>query len=125
MKRLVILGAGTAGTMMANHLHHKLNRKEWTIDVVDERTEHHYQPGYLFLPFDIYKPEDIIKSIKDFIPSDVNLITKKIDRIVAADATRGQGLWWLRLCGAVHSGDNAHEQRPPRLDRDPCGRSLR
>ena len=85
MKRLVILGAGTAGTMMANHLHHKLNRKEWTIDVVDERTEHHYQPGYLFLPFDIYKPEDIIKSIKDFIPSDVNLITKKIDRIVAAD----------------------------------------
>jgi len=85
MKRLVILGAGTAGTMMANHLHHKLNRKEWAIDIVDERTEHHYQPGYLFLPFDIYKPEDIIKSIKDFIPSDVNLITKKIDRIVAAD----------------------------------------
>ena len=85
MKRLVILGAGTAGTMMANHLHHKLNRKEWAIDIVDERTEHHYQPGYLFLPFDIYKPEDIIKSIKDFIPSDVNLITKKIDRIVASD----------------------------------------
>ena len=85
MKRLVILGAGTAGTMMANHLHHKLNRKEWTIDIVDERTEHHYQPGYLFLPFDIYQPEDIIKSIRDFIPSDVNLITKKIDRIVATD----------------------------------------
>ena len=85
MKRLVILGAGTAGTMMANHLHHKLNRKEWAIDIVDERTEHHYQPGYLFLPFDIYQPEDIIKSIKDFIPSDVNLITKKIDRIVASD----------------------------------------
>ncbi|MDE3144308.1 MAG: NAD(P)/FAD-dependent oxidoreductase [Bacteroidota bacterium] len=83
MKRLVILGAGTAGTMMANHLHKKLNRKEWTIDIVDERKEHHYQPGYLFLPFDIYKPDDIIKSIKDFIPSDVNLITKKIDRIVA------------------------------------------
>ncbi len=83
MKRLVILGAGTAGTMMANHLHKKLNRKEWVIDIVDERKEHHYQPGYLFLPFDIYKPEDIIKSIKDFIPSDVNLITKKIKRIVA------------------------------------------
>ena len=85
MKRLVILGAGTAGTMMANHLHHKLNRKEWAIDIVDERTEHHYQPGYLFLPFDIYQPEDIIKNIKDFIPSDVNLITKQIERIVAAD----------------------------------------
>ena len=85
MNRLVIVGAGTAGTMMANHLHHKLNRKEWTIAIVDERTEHHYQPGYLFLPFDIYKPKDIIKSIKDFIPADVNLITKKVDRIVAAE----------------------------------------
>ena len=39
MNRLVILGAGTAGTMMANHLHHKLNRKEWTIDIVDEYGE--------------------------------------------------------------------------------------
>ena len=60
MKSLVILGAGTAGTMMANHLNKKLNRKEWDITIIDERKEHHYQPGYLFLPFDIYKPTDII-----------------------------------------------------------------
>lgn len=85
MKRLVILGAGTAGTMMANHLHHTLDRKEWEIDMIDERTEHHYQPGYLFLPFDIYQPADIVKSIKEFVPSDVHLITKKIDRIVAGE----------------------------------------
>ena len=85
MKRLVILGAGTAGTMMANHLHHTLDRKEWEIDIIDERTEHHYQPGYLFLPFDIYQPADIVKSIKEFVPSDVHLITKKIDRIVAGE----------------------------------------
>ena len=85
MKKLVILGAGTAGTMMANHLHHKLDRKEWSIDIIDERTEHHYQPGYLFLPFDIYSPENIIKNIKDFIPKDVNLITHKIDKIAGKE----------------------------------------
>lgn len=85
MKRLVILGAGTAGTMMANHLHSKLNRNEWDIQIIDERVEHHYQPGYLFLPFDIYQPADIIKSTKDFIPSDVQLINKKIDRIVGGE----------------------------------------
>jgi len=85
MKRLIILGAGTAGTMMANHLHHKLNKKDWTIYIIDEKEEHHYQPGYLFLPFSIYKPSDIIKSIKDFIPSSVNLIKGKIERIVAKD----------------------------------------
>jgi len=79
---MIILGAGTAGTMMANHLHHHLKPNEWEIDVIDERVEHHYQPGYLFLPFDIYKPEDITKPIRDFIPKWVNLINDQIDRIV-------------------------------------------
>lgn len=82
MKRLIILGAGTAGTMMANHLRHHLNSSDWEIDILDERAEHHYQPGYLFLPFDIYKPEDITKPIKDFIPHGVNLLNEQIDRIV-------------------------------------------
>ena len=82
MKRIVILGAGTAGTMMANHLRHELDKSIWEIDIIDERTEHHYQPGYLFLPFDIYQPEDIIKSIAEFIPKGVNLITERIDKIV-------------------------------------------
>ncbi|HAD14885.1 MAG TPA: oxidoreductase [Saprospirales bacterium] len=82
MKRIVILGAGTAGTMMANHLRNHLKREEWEIDIIDEREEHHYQPGYLFLPFDIYEPEDITKPIRDFIPHGVNLIHDAIDRIV-------------------------------------------
>ena len=84
MKRLLILGAGTGGTMMANHLRHHLKTNEWTIDIIDEREEHYYQPGYLFLPFDIYKPEDIIKPIKDFIPHGVNLVTGKISCIEPA-----------------------------------------
>ena len=50
--------------------------------MLDEREEHHYQPGYLFLPFGIYEPEDITKPIKDFIPRGVNLINDQIDRIL-------------------------------------------
>jgi len=85
MKRIVILGAGTGGTMMANHLQHELSQKDWEINIIDEREEHYYQPGYLFLPFDIYTPEDIIKPIRDFIPKNVRLITDKIDIIDAAN----------------------------------------
>jgi sulfide:quinone oxidoreductase len=85
MQHIVILGAGTAGTMMANHLHHQLKHPEWEITIIDEREEHHYQPGYLFLPFDIYAPEDIIKTIEEFIPKDVKLVKNKIDRILPAD----------------------------------------
>lgn len=68
--------------MMANHLRHHLKPTDWEIDIVDEREEHYYQPGYLFLPFDIYEPEDIIKPIRDFIPKGVNLWQEKIDRVV-------------------------------------------
>lgn len=82
MKNLVILGAGTAGTMMANHLHHELKNPDWQITIIDEREEHHYQPGYLFLPFDIYEPEDIIKTIEEFIPKDITLLKQRIERIV-------------------------------------------
>ena len=82
MKKLVILGAGTAGTMMANHLHSHLKHPDWQISIIDEREEHHYQPGYLFLPFDIYSPDDIIKTIEEFIPKNVKLIKQQIGRIV-------------------------------------------
>ena len=81
MKNLVILGAGTAGTMMANHLIKKLNKSEWKITIVDQYKTHYYQPGFLFLPFDTYQPEDVKKTIDEFIPKDVKLVREKIDRI--------------------------------------------
>jgi len=83
MKKIVILGAGTAGTMMANHLSHELDKTEWSIDIIDERKEHHYQPGYLFLPFDMYEPSDIIKSIEEFIPKAANFINEPIEEVMA------------------------------------------
>lgn len=82
MKNLVILGAGTAGTIMANHLHHHLKYPEWQVSIIDERKEHYYQPGYLFLPFDIYTPKDIVKTIEEFIPTNVKLIKRKIGQIL-------------------------------------------
>lgn len=81
MKNLVILGAGTAGTMMASHLVKKLNKSDWGITIVDQYKTHYYQPGFLFLPFDTYKPEDVKKSIDEFIPKGVKLIREKIDVI--------------------------------------------
>ena len=81
MKNLVILGAGTAGTMMASHLKKELNKSDWEITIVDQYKTHYYQPGFLFLPFDTYKPEDVKKSIDEFIPKGVKLIREKIDVI--------------------------------------------
>ncbi|MCA9190666.1 MAG: NAD(P)/FAD-dependent oxidoreductase [Planctomycetales bacterium] len=81
MNKLLILGAGTAGTMMANHLRPRLDA-EWEISIVDQEETHYYQPGFLFLPFDIYKPKQLQKRIDKFVPAGVNLIRQGIDRIV-------------------------------------------
>ncbi len=82
MKKLVILGAGTAGTMMANHLVHDLKAPDWCITIIDEREKHYYQPGFLFVPFDIYRPDDIVKPIQSFIPKGVDYIQHQIERIL-------------------------------------------
>jgi sulfide:quinone oxidoreductase len=81
MKNLVILGAGTAGTMMANHLVKKLPAADWKITIVDQYTTHYYQPGFLFLPFDIYTEKDVKKKGDKFIPKGVNYVVQKIDQI--------------------------------------------
>ncbi|MBT3756888.1 MAG: NAD(P)/FAD-dependent oxidoreductase [Candidatus Cloacimonetes bacterium] len=81
MKKLLILGAGTAGTMMVNHLNRKLNKNEWKITVVDQHKTHYYQPGFLFIPFDTYTEKDVIKTKKQFIPKSVEYIEKAIEVI--------------------------------------------
>lgn len=81
MKNLIILGAGTAGTMMANKLHKVLNDKLWSITIIDKDETHYYQPGFLFIPFGIYQKEDVIRTKKEFLPKGVNFIVDEVSRI--------------------------------------------
>ncbi len=61
MKHLLILGAGTAGTMVANRMVKKLPQKEWQVTVVDPDTTHLYQPGLLFLPFGNHEESELVR----------------------------------------------------------------
>lgn len=81
MKKLVILGAGTAGTIMANNLYKKFNKKEWSITIIDQSEKHYYQPGLLFIPFGIYSEKDVTKDIIKFLPKEVEYIKSKIEII--------------------------------------------
>ncbi len=83
MRRLLVLGAGTAGTMAVNKLRPRLSAQEWKITVVDPDDTHYYQPGYLFIPFGIYRPDEVTKPRKRFLPSGVDLVTTAVERIVA------------------------------------------
>ena len=81
MRKIVILGAGTAGTMMLNKLYGALDMKDWHITIVDQFESHYYQPGFLFIPFGIYKRHDVVKPKRDFFPSGTDIIMSEIDKI--------------------------------------------
>lgn len=101
MKKLLILGAGTAGTMVANRLSRLLDLNEWKITIVDQEATHYYQPGFLFIPFGVYDKKDVIKPKRNFIPPGVELIMSAIEviepeknqvRLAGSEGSRGKSL---------------------------------
>ncbi len=81
MKNFVILGAGTAGTIMANKLARALPSSGWRITVVDRDNDHPYQPGFLFVPFHGYEPQDLVKSRRKTLHPRVDFVEALIERI--------------------------------------------
>ena len=80
-KRVVILGGGTAGTMVVNRLHKKLNPDEWSITLVDKDNMHVYQPGLLLLPFGVYSAAELVKKRNNFFPPGIEYVRAEVERI--------------------------------------------
>ncbi|MBI5814816.1 MAG: NAD(P)/FAD-dependent oxidoreductase [Nitrospinae bacterium] len=84
MKNILILGAGTGGTILANTLTRKLSMKEWAITVIDKSAEHYYQPGFLFLPFRLYgynSKSDVVHPAAKHIPSAARFVNAEVKLI--------------------------------------------
>src|SRR6266540_6489852 len=78
MKNLVILGAGTGGTTVANRMSRRLPAG-WSVTVVDPSTRHLYQPGLLFLPFG--GPDSIDRPRARTLRPEVTWVREKVDRV--------------------------------------------
>ena len=87
MKRLLVLGGGTAGTMIVNKLRRRLPMKDWQIVVVDRDDNHRYQPGYLFVPFDPSSAEHLTRRRGRYIVKGVDLLIGEVDRVDPAAHT--------------------------------------
>lgn len=85
MKKILILGSGAGGTMMAAKLRKELDQLEWSITILDNDEMHHYQPGWLFIPFGIYKAQECMKPKRDFIPKGVDFV---LDEVVSVDTDK-------------------------------------
>ncbi|MCA9347469.1 NAD(P)/FAD-dependent oxidoreductase [Candidatus Saccharibacteria bacterium] len=75
-KHICIIGAGTAGIMLANKLANKFE-----VTVIDPAKDHYYQPGFLFMPFGRYKAEQLRKSTTKLVNKRANLIAEKVANI--------------------------------------------
>jgi sulfide:quinone oxidoreductase len=126
MKHLVVLGGGTAGTMVVNKLRPRLPAADWKITVVDETDVHYYQPGFLFIPFGLYTREDVVKPRSEFIPEGVDLIIAEIDK-VDGDAktvtfTSGDTLEYDYL--VIATGTHPRPDQTPGLETDAYGDTI-
>lgn len=94
MKRVVILGGGTGGTLTANRLRRRFPGNELEIVVVDQDRTHVYQPGLLFVPFGLAHPDEIVKPRDrqllggiDFFEQAIDHVDVETDTVYLADGT--------------------------------------
>ena len=86
-KRLVILGAGTGGTLAANRLRKKFKQDRLRIDIVDQNNQHVYQPGLLFVPFGLAEPDEIVRKRDRQLHKGINYHQSAIDSVdIEADS---------------------------------------
>jgi sulfide:quinone oxidoreductase len=67
--------------MAANRLRSELAPHEWSITVVDHDDDHRYQPGFLFIPFGIYSPNDVTRPRRDQLAEGVTFVSAEIDQV--------------------------------------------
>jgi sulfide:quinone oxidoreductase len=79
MHELLVLGGGTAGTMVVNKLRRRLDPGLWSITLVDRDDEHHYQPGYLDVAFGTALPSEVTRSRHAQVVDGVHFVTGEID----------------------------------------------
>ena len=92
--RIVILGGGTGGTLVANRVRRIYPADQADVTVVDQDDLHVYQPALLFVPFGLSHPEDIVRprhrQLRDgigFHQSGVDHVDIDGDHVHLADGT--------------------------------------
>ncbi len=81
MKRIVVLGGATGGTLVANRLRRAPSMREAEITVVDRDDAHVYQPGLLFTPFGSPEPRSLVRPRRAQLHAGIGFREAGIDRV--------------------------------------------
>jgi len=88
--KIVIIGAGAAGTAMANRLVRRLDGAQITI--IDPRAEHLYQPGLSLVAAGLKPADYVVSRTADWLPDGVSLVSERVaavDPVAQTVATDG------------------------------------
>lgn len=102
LPRVVIVGGGVGGTIVANRLARRLRRAEAEIILVDAGSRHVYQPGLLYLPFNGADPRTVVRPLRRLLNPRVRLFegtVRSLDPVGSAALVDGQQVRydWLVL----------------------------
>ncbi|MDX8367040.1 FAD/NAD(P)-binding oxidoreductase [Cytobacillus sp. IB215665] len=85
-KRIVIIGAGSGGMMVANKLARQLNDEitedKVEVQLISNTEQHIYQPGYLYVVFNEKAPEHFIRQQETLVHRNVHLQFDDIEKII-------------------------------------------
>ena len=81
MTKIVILGGGTGGTLVANRLRRLYSEDDVEIVVVDQDDRHVYQPALLFVPFGLSGVEEIVRPRARQLHSGISFKESAIERV--------------------------------------------
>ncbi len=84
--RILILGGGTGGTLLANRLARRLG-DEAQITVIDRDDSHVYQPGLLFVPFGLAEPEEIVRPRHAQLRGGIDFRLAEVENVDLAENT--------------------------------------
>lgn len=76
MKKVIIVGAGTAGLSLVNYIHSK--RKDVELTIIEPSAVHYYQPLWTLVGGGVTSLADSRRNTADFIPSGVTWLKQRV-----------------------------------------------
>lgn len=116
-KELLVIGAGSGGLILSNTvaraLSKEIKRGEVKVTLLGDRDEYLYQPGLLYVTFDLMRPAELTRKVKELIVPCVTFVHDRATKIDPGSQTvmtrGGKTLRYDYLVIATGSGLNLEE----------------